>query len=130
MQSTERRKEQRTPAITRALPANSKLVLVDEPSGWLAPLIIQTVGNIVLKIRQEALSILHAGQSVSLTPRGGAITSTSSAKAGPPLEREKDELARDARLKAEDMGVSNYGRGVRGRDIGPQQSPTACKMKR
>jgi branched-chain amino acid transport system ATP-binding protein len=47
-------------AITRALLGNPKLLIVDEPSQGLAPLIVREVFRIVAEMRQEGISVLLA----------------------------------------------------------------------
>jgi branched-chain amino acid transport system ATP-binding protein len=58
--------EQQMLAIARALISNPELILMDEPSEGLAPMIIQEVGAVIKKLRQEGASILLAEQNLSL----------------------------------------------------------------
>ena len=53
-------------AIARALLANPKLLLLDEPSEGLAPRIVEEVGEIVLKLKEMGLSVLLVEQNLSL----------------------------------------------------------------
>ena len=53
-------------AIARTLLSNPQPILMDEPSEELAPLIIQTIGDIILRLKKEGLSIFLAEQNVSL----------------------------------------------------------------
>jgi len=50
-------------AISRALISNPDLLLMDEPSEGLAPLIIQEVGRVIKKLKFQGLSILLAEQN-------------------------------------------------------------------
>jgi branched-chain amino acid transport system ATP-binding protein len=50
-------------AISRALISNPDLLLMDEPSEGLAPLIIQEVGRVIKKLKFQELSILLAEQN-------------------------------------------------------------------
>jgi branched-chain amino acid transport system ATP-binding protein len=51
-------------AIARALLLNPKLLLLDEPSQGLAPLIVQEVFRVVTSARSEGISVLLVEQNV------------------------------------------------------------------
>jgi branched-chain amino acid transport system ATP-binding protein len=53
-------------AIARALISNPALILMDEPSEGLAPMVIQEVGVVIKQLRQEGASILLAEQNLPL----------------------------------------------------------------
>jgi branched-chain amino acid transport system ATP-binding protein len=61
--------QQQMLAIGRALMTNPRFLLMDEPSEGLAPVIIDQVGEIVLKLKEEGISILIVEQNVSLACR-------------------------------------------------------------
>lgn len=56
--------EQQMCAIGRALMSGPKLLLMDEPSAGLAPVIVQQVFNLVRRIRQEGYTVLIVEQNV------------------------------------------------------------------
>jgi branched-chain amino acid transport system ATP-binding protein len=51
-------------AIGRALMSRPKVLLMDEPSAGLAPLVVQQVFDLVGKIRAEGLTVLIVEQNV------------------------------------------------------------------
>jgi branched-chain amino acid transport system ATP-binding protein len=56
--------EQQMCAIGRALMSRPKLLLMDEPSAGLAPLVVQLVFDLVKRIRAEGLTVLIVEQNV------------------------------------------------------------------
>jgi branched-chain amino acid transport system ATP-binding protein len=56
--------EQQMCAISRALMSRPKLLLMDEPSAGLAPLVVQQVFDLVRRIRAEGLTVLIVEQNV------------------------------------------------------------------
>lgn len=56
--------EQQMVAIGRAIMANPKLLLLDEPSLGLAPIIVQQMFNIIKEISEENITILLVEQNV------------------------------------------------------------------
>jgi branched-chain amino acid transport system ATP-binding protein len=56
--------EQQMCAIGRALMSGPKLLLMDEPSAGLAPLMVQQVFDLVQRIRAEGLTVLIVEQNV------------------------------------------------------------------
>lgn len=58
--------EQQMLAIGRALMTNPDLLLLDEPSEGLAPLIVAEIGRIIARLRESSLSILLVEQNLPL----------------------------------------------------------------
>jgi len=56
--------EQKMLAIGRALMKNPSLLLLDEPSEGLAPLIVQNLAEVIGRIRSEGVTILLADQNL------------------------------------------------------------------
>ena len=61
--------EQQMLAIGRALLTNGRLLLLDEPSEGLAPIIVREIGRIVTGLKGERLSILLVEQNYHLALR-------------------------------------------------------------
>ena len=59
--------EQQMLAIGRALMANPRLLLMDEPSEGLAPQIVADVGRTIARLKGEGLSIVLVEQNIRLT---------------------------------------------------------------
>ena len=57
--------EQQMLAIARALMTNPSILLMDEPTEGLAPIIVQDIGNIIRQLKDEGLSILLIEQNIS-----------------------------------------------------------------
>jgi len=66
--------EQQMLAIGRALMARPKLIMMDEPSMGLAPLIVKAIFQIILKLRKEGNTVLlveqNAKAALSIADRG------------------------------------------------------------
>jgi branched-chain amino acid transport system ATP-binding protein len=58
--------EQQMLAVGRALLTNGRMLLLDEPSEGLAPLIVREIGRILLRLKAERLSILLVEQNYHL----------------------------------------------------------------
>ncbi len=95
--------EQQMLCIGRALMGRPKLLLMDEPSLGLAPLVVKSIFDLVVKIRDAGTAILIVEQNAKAAlcvadygyiMEGGAII----------LEGPSEELAKDDRLTAAYMG--------------------------
>ena len=92
--------EQEMLAIGRALLLNPKLLFLDEPSQGLAPLIVRDVFNIVVKMRNEGMSVLLVEQNVraavEIADRAYVLDDGAIVYEGPAAEFARDE----ARVRA------------------------------
>jgi branched-chain amino acid transport system ATP-binding protein len=61
--------EQQMLAIARALMAKPKVLLMDEPSWGLAPLVVEEVARIISEISKEGLTVLLVEQNAGLTSK-------------------------------------------------------------
>ncbi len=87
--------EQEMLAISRALLLNPKILLLDEPSQGLAPLIVQDVFRVVADMRKEGISVLLVEQNVraavEIADRAYVLDSGSIVYQGSAAEFAKDE---------------------------------------
>jgi branched-chain amino acid transport system ATP-binding protein len=61
--------EQQMLAIGRALLTNPRLLLLDEPSEGLAPLLVREIGGVIQRLRAEGLAILLVEQHLPMALR-------------------------------------------------------------
>ena len=97
--------EQQMLAIARTLLTNPKLILMDEPSEGLAPIVIQAIGNIIPKIKEQGLSILLVEQNVSLA-LGTSDYCYVMHKGEVVYSGNTDDLAKNEKIQSEYIGVS------------------------
>jgi branched-chain amino acid transport system ATP-binding protein len=61
--------EQQMLTIARTLMGNPELLLLDEPSEGLAPIVVREIGRVLVRLKGEGLSILLVEQNVPLALR-------------------------------------------------------------
>ena len=87
--------EQEMLAIARALLLNPKLLLLDEPSQGLAPIIVQDVFKVVVATRKEGMSVLLVEQNVraavEIADRAYVLDNGGVVYSGPAAEFAADE---------------------------------------
>jgi branched-chain amino acid transport system ATP-binding protein len=88
--------------IARTLMGNPELLLLDEPSEGLAPLVVSHLLEQVRLLRDEGLTILLAEQgvdfSLSLADRVYVLEKGSVRHSGPAEELRRDQALRDSLL--------------------------------
>ncbi|PZG57001.1 ABC transporter ATP-binding protein [Spongiactinospora gelatinilytica] len=96
--------EQQMVAIGRALMAKPRLLLLDEPSLGLAPLLVQTVMRVVGEINQRGIAIglveQNAAAALELVSRGYVLEAGSVV-----IQGSAQELSSDDRVRAAYLGV-------------------------
>lgn len=58
--------EQQMVAIGRAMASQPKILLLDEPSGGLAPMFVNEIGNILTQLKQSGATMLMVEQNINL----------------------------------------------------------------
>jgi branched-chain amino acid transport system ATP-binding protein len=98
--------EQEMLSIARALLLNPRLLILDEPSQGLAPLIVREVFRIVAQMRSEGISVLLVEQNTSLALEiadyAYVLENGTVAYAGPAAELAADEARVQALAGASD----------------------------
>ncbi len=96
--------EQQMLTIARTLMTNPELLLLDEPSEGLAPLIVALLANMILEIRQEGVTVLLAEQNLhfcaKVSDRGYVID-----KGAVKYSGKMSDLLADEEIKAKYLAV-------------------------
>ena len=92
--------EQQMVAIGRALMSHPKILLLDEPSAGLAPVIVMQVFDLVRRIRQEGFTVLIVEQNIqqmlNLVDRAYLLEVGTIKLSGPSAELKNHELLQKA----------------------------------
>ena len=97
--------EQQMLAIGRALMTNPRLILMDEPSEGLAPLIVKDVGNIIYQLKRKGFSILLVEQNLPMALKvADYLYILSNGKIV--YESTPDQLRSNDEIKAKYIGVA------------------------
>ncbi len=91
--------------IARALMTNPSLLLMDEPSEGLAPIVVQEVGRIIGQLKQSGFSILLVEQNLSLALEVADYVYILS-KGQIVYESTPDQLRNDEEIKVRYLGVT------------------------
>ncbi|MBL7499579.1 ABC transporter ATP-binding protein [Frankia sp. CNm7] len=106
--------EQQMLAIGRAIMSRPRLLLLDEPSMGLAPLVVQTIFEVIAQINATGVAVLlveqNAAQALKIANRGYVLETGQVVLEGPAGELLADDRVRQAYL---------------GEDVGPPESPAA-----
>jgi branched-chain amino acid transport system ATP-binding protein len=96
--------QQQMLAIARALMAKPKLLLLDEPTMGLAPLLVKEIFDTILRLKKEGVTILlveqNASAALAIADRGYVMETGSVVLEGP-----GKELANDPKVKEAYLGL-------------------------
>ena len=97
--------EQQMVAVSRALMGNPQLLMMDEPSMGLAPLVIQHISRTIQKIHDDGVTVLlveqNANAALKIADRAYVLEIGKLVKQGP-----AEELANDDSIRRTYLGVS------------------------
>ena len=94
--------EQQMLAMGRALMSKPRLLMLDEPSMGLAPVVVETIFEIILKLNKDGITILlveqNANMALAIADRGYVMETGEIALSGPGRELLQNEAVRKAYL--------------------------------
>lgn len=104
--------EQQMVAMGRALMAGPRLLLLDEPSLGLAPLIVQQIRDLIVEINKSGTSVLlveqNATMALSIAHHGYVLENGGIVRRGPGPELLADEGIREFYLGVGDSGRRSF----------------------
>ena len=94
--------QQQLLAIGRALMASPRLLLLDEPSMGLAPILVDQILNVILQLKHEGLTLLlveqNAVAALGIADRGYVLETGRISTSGTAADIKKDDRIREAYL--------------------------------
>jgi branched-chain amino acid transport system ATP-binding protein len=96
--------EQQMLTVARTLMGNPHLVLLDEPSEGVAPVIVEQMANMILQLKREGLSVLLSEQNLhfaELVSDRAYVLERGQVR----FEGTLDELARDEAVRRDYLAV-------------------------
>ncbi len=104
--------EQQMLAIGRALMAEPRVLLLDEPSLGLAPLIVQQIRDLIVEINQQGTSVLlveqNANMALSIASHGYILETGKVVMDKPAAELREDEDVREFYLGLREEGAGSF----------------------
>lgn len=104
--------EQQMCAMARALMASPRLLLLDEPSLGLAPLIVQQIRDLIVQINKEGTSVLlveqNATMALSIADHGYVLENGRTVKDGPGQALLADSDIQEFYLGVGDTGAHSF----------------------
>jgi branched-chain amino acid transport system ATP-binding protein len=94
--------QQQLLAIGRALMAKPRLLLLDEPSMGLAPILVDQILNVVLDLKRNGLTLLlveqNASAALAIADRGYVLETGTITASGAAADIQSDKRVREAYL--------------------------------